>query len=117
MDSATLTTSRTFSADGTTTASVTDIGQGASGNIGVNVATGAFNNQANATLISTASQMGSATATIGSVQSVSGLKKIVAAGTQAVLGGSAFAGASGNIGVNIASGVANQQSNSLVLHP
>ncbi|GAC1415929.1 MAG: hypothetical protein NVSMB5_05690 [Candidatus Velthaea sp.] len=101
--------------DGGATATLTDIGAHAAGNIGVNIAAGAFNNQANATLISSRLDSGSVSAV--SNQSLKGLSSILTTGSTASVGGSAFTGAAGNIGVNVAAGVANQQNNMLFLQP
>ncbi|MBC5800907.1 MAG: hypothetical protein GIW94_13195 [Candidatus Eremiobacteraeota bacterium] len=92
------------------------VGAGATGNIGVNVAAGAFNNQANATLISAPGNMGQR-ASIRANQNVSGLRNILTANTNASATGNTFNGASGNLSLNVAAGVGNQQSNSLVVQP
>ncbi|RDK04413.1 hypothetical protein [Paraburkholderia lacunae] len=84
--------------------------RGASGNIGVNLAAGALNAQANQiALIDTPK------AEIATQQSVHTIAQLTGSST-AELGAGALAGMSGNIGVNIASGVGNAQFNGLVVH-
>jgi hypothetical protein len=87
----------------------------ASGNIGVNVAAGTGNGQKN-TMAASVTSLGNVSASILSAQA-SGGNMIRNEGCQlentASIGGSAFSGASGNIGVNITSGTGNLQSNSL----
>lgn len=87
----------------------------ASGNIGVNVAAGTGNGQKN-TMAASVTSLGNVSASILSAQA-SGGNMIRNEGCRlentASIGGSAFSGASGNIGVNITSGTGNLQSNSL----
>jgi len=92
----------------------------AKGNIGVNIAAGAGNAQENALAASTNSSGTIAKATIDNEQSANGNKLRLNSSCEAVdplnaagLGGSALAGAQGNIGVNIAAGVGNLQHNGL----
>jgi len=61
--------------------------------------------------------MGHSSASIRATQNVSGLRNILTANTNAAATGNTFNGASGNLSLNVASGVANQQSNSLVVQP
>ncbi|MBL4835878.1 MAG: hypothetical protein JKY26_18155 [Pseudomonas sp.] len=95
---------------------------GASGNVGVNVAAGGNNQQANAAAISTAdalfvlgTSVGGADATINVTQ-VSKRNGVTNYSTpnNASLSGSA-GGASGNIGMNIAAGDYNQQKNDMAV--
>lgn len=109
---------------------------GASGNIGVNAAAGTGNSQKNSLAAATGNAQ-EANASADSTQLAAGnqirnegaLKRVtsscggecyqktkVAYNTNdSSIGGSAFQGASGNIGVNVASGSSNMQSNSLSL--
>jgi hypothetical protein len=94
--------------------------QNASGDIGVNVATGANNAQANQTAIAkTAANEVFGIALVDSSQSTSGNSvsgnEEVKTSLDASMGGNALNGASGNIGVNIASGGGNAQSNALAV--
>lgn len=85
----------------------------AAGNVGVNIASGDHNQQANSAALSTADEMfvfGSATATVNLTQtgtnivdnySTSNIANVLDSGNNA----------SGNIGINVASGVFNQQKN------
>ncbi|EWH02190.1 hypothetical protein [Halomonas sp. BC04] len=89
--------------------------RGASGNIGVNVASGDNNQQANdAALAASDAQHVFGQASAFSAQSSSN-NTAINSGTQntANLGGNALRGASGNIGANIASGAGNAQQNTL----
>ena len=90
---------------------------GASGNIGVNVAAGVGNAQSNAMAASTNSEGVIALATSDSAQESYWNELETESGTThsltASLGSGALAGATGNIGVNVASGVGNLQHNSL----
>jgi hypothetical protein len=94
---------------------------GASGNLGVNVAAGAGNAQGNATAISAGDGGVVAKATSTSKQTtssgVTGISPLTCDGSPntAVLGGGALAGATGNIGVNVAAGAGNAQYNSLAI--
>lgn len=92
---------------------------GASGNIGVNVASGVGNAQSNALAASTNSDGTVAYATSDSNQDADGnliLQDFFPSlNLTASLDGGALNGASGNIGVNIASGVGNLQHNSLAI--
>lgn len=83
------------------------------GNIGVNVAAGAFNMQQNIMTLATASDSALAEANAGVIQSILlGGAEIQDAGYRAETG--AISGA-GNIGVNSAAGVGNMQHNSLTI--
>lgn len=90
---------------------------GATGNIGVNVAAGVGNAQSNALSASTNSGGTAAYATSDSAQEAYANYLEIEDGTQhtlnASLGMGALAGATGNLGVNVASGVGNLQHNSL----
>lgn len=87
---------------------------GASGNIGVNVAAGTGNGQKN-TMAASVTSLGNVSASILSAQGSGGnmIRNEGCNENVASIGGSAFSGASGNIGVNITSGTGNLQSNSL----
>jgi hypothetical protein len=96
---------------GTSTAALgADALRGASGNIGVNLAAGALNVQANQIALVTTPQ-----AEIATQQNVHAVAQLTG-NTAAELGAGALAGISGNVGVNIASGVGNAQFNGLVVH-
>jgi hypothetical protein len=84
--------------------------RGASGNIGVNLAAGALNAQANQIALISAPQ-----AAIASQQNLHTVAQLTG-NTTAKLGAGALAAVSGNVGVNIASGVGNAQFNGLVIH-
>ena len=86
----------------------------ASGNIGVNVAAGTGNGQKN-TIAASVTSLGNVSASILSAQASGGnmIRNEGCNENTASIGGSAFSGASGNIGVNITSGTGNLQSNSL----
>jgi len=82
----------------------------AHGNFGVNVAAGVLNAQSNQLVLASASNV-----LINSHQDIRNAATVNAA-TNASLGERALMGASGNIGVNVAAGVANVQSNALAIH-
>ncbi|CAE6694791.1 hypothetical protein [Paraburkholderia nemoris] len=84
--------------------------KGASGNIGVNVSAGALNAQSNQIILITTPQ-----ATITSQQNVHAVAQVTGS-TSAKLGAGSLAAVSGNVGVNIASGVGNAQFNGLIIH-
>ena len=111
-----LTAGLTFGGDAkqdNTTANIGDSAfQKASGNIGASVAAGQFNQQANSLQISTA-KLESATAKTS--QTSAAIGGLTASGITASLTDNAFKNASGNVGVNVAAGVANAQSNMLLL--
>lgn len=87
--------------------------KGASGNIGVNVAAGTGNGQKN-TMAASVTSLGNVSASIMSAQASGGNTVLNACSENtASIGNSAFANASGNIGVNVTSGTGNLQSNSL----
>ena len=99
-------------------ANVKDSVKGTNGNVGVNSAAGAGNQQDNATAISSADALqvfGTAGAGIGVIQTSTG-NKVQNNGTQngASLHDS-VKGTSGNIGVNVAAGDLNQQKNNLAI--
>lgn len=91
----------------------------AAGNIGVNVATGDNNQQANAAAISAADAslvFGSTDALVGAYQQAS--RNITTNDGQtnrAGMSGDAMSNAAGNIGVNIAAGNSNQQKNDMAI--
>ncbi|MEY2342336.1 hypothetical protein AB4090_09540 [Acidithiobacillus sp. IBUN Pt1247-S3] len=105
--------------------------QNASGNIGVNEAAGISNQQSNSLAIAMAANNDSEGYSIGSTANVGATQTLAADGTAqgnpffwwawsyvnntAGLGSNALEGASGNIGVNMASGNSNQQSNNTAL--
>lgn len=84
--------------------------RGASGNIGVNVSAGALNAQSNQIILITTPQ-----ATIDSQQNVHTVAQVTGSAS-AQLGAGSLAAVSGNVGVNIASGVGNAQFNGLIIH-
>jgi hypothetical protein len=88
---------------------------GATGNIGVNMATGVDNAQSNDAALSNM-DVGPVfgNAQIYSTQASSGKATVGDFSFVSSVGNNALAGATGNIGVNIASGVGNVQNNSLV---
>lgn len=94
-----------------------DVGAGASGNLGFNVVAGDNNAQDNAASLSAADasfSFGMADAEVFVNQAGFGNTTMNSGVTNAAgLGGNAFVGASGNIGVNIASGNNNEQKNAL----
>ncbi|MGA9911428.1 MAG: hypothetical protein WBR17_02675 [Paraburkholderia sp.] len=84
--------------------------RGASGNIGVNLAAGALNAQANQIALISTPQ-----AAIASQQNLHTVAQLTG-NTTAKLGAGSLAAVSGNVGMNIASGVGNAQFNGLVIH-
>ena len=84
--------------------------RGVSGNLGVNLAAGALNAQANEIAV-----IGTPQAVISSQQNVHAVAQLSGSGS-AQIGDHALAGASGNVGVNIAAGAGNAQFNGLVVH-
>ncbi|MFL9862941.1 hypothetical protein PQR67_02005 [Paraburkholderia fungorum] len=82
----------------------------ASGNIGVNLSAGALNAQANQIALIDTPQ-----AAITSQQNLHTVAQLTG-NTTAKLGAGSLAAVSGNVGVNIASGVGNAQFNGLVIH-
>ncbi|RKF49161.1 hypothetical protein BCY88_18800 [Paraburkholderia fungorum] len=84
--------------------------RGASGNIGVNIAAGALNAQANQIALIDTPQ-----AAITSQQNLHTVAQLTGNAT-AKLGAGSLSAVSGNVGVNIASGVGNAQFNGLVIH-
>lgn len=87
---------------------------GGAGNIGVNVAAGAFNQQKNALAIAVATNASLAEATAAVIQAADD-NRVVAMDSQNLTGSATIAGSAGNVGVNIAAGVGNQQMNSLTI--
>ena len=94
-----------------------DVGANASGNLGFNVAAGDNNAQDNAASLSAADasfSFGMADAEVFVNQSgMSNITENSGVTNAAGVGGNAFAGAAGNIGVNVTSGNNNQQKNAL----
>lgn len=84
--------------------------RGASGNIGVNLAAGALNAQTNQIALITTPQ-----AEIATQQNIHAVTRMTGSAI-AEIGTGAMAAMSGNVGVNIAGGVANAQFNGLVVH-
>lgn len=92
---------------------VSGIALAGSGNIGVNVATGAFNQQANLLTMAVANNSTLAEANTGLVQ-LAALNTSEQQDSQNVIN-PVTVGGSGNIGLNIAAGVGNQQLNALTI--
>ncbi len=93
---------------------------GAQGNIGVNIAAGSGNAQANATAMAVGEGGVIAKATSTSKQTTlhndsTNKANCVGSPNDALLVGGALAGAQGNIGVNVAAGAGNAQFNSLAM--
>ena len=84
---------------------------GATGNVGLNIASGEGNQQANTTTISVG--MGKLAKVKGQADQALKDAKFDSWGQRnyASIGGNAFAGATGNIGVNVAAGSSNKQMN------
>jgi len=91
------------------------LADGADGNIGVNAAAGAFNIQKNALVIATVTGGNLAEATAGTLQDIERNSSVHEDTTNNVEIGASLIGASGNIGVNLASGVGNLQLNTLTI--
>jgi hypothetical protein len=87
----------------------------ASGNLGLNAAAGAFNIQKNAMVIASVTGGHLAEATSGVLQHSEANNSVVEDVTNNVAFSSSLAGASGNIGVNLAAGVGNLQLNTLTI--
>jgi hypothetical protein len=85
-----------------------------SGNIGVNAAAGSLNQQANLMTLAVANNSTLAEANAGLIQTAT-LSFVEQQDSQNVVSGLVISGASGNIGVNFAAGVGNQQLNSLTI--
>jgi hypothetical protein len=102
---------------GTSTASIGNGAlQGATGNVGVNIASGIDNAQSNnASLASIDSGNVFGNAQVFSQQTSMGSGTINNFNLAATVGDGALAGATGNVGVNVASGLGNVQNNSLAL--
>ncbi|WP_133647920.1 hypothetical protein [Paraburkholderia flava] len=100
---------------GTLTATTgTNAAQNVSGNVGVNVAEGIDNAQSNeASLASVDAGNVFGNAQVFNNQASSGLANVNNFNLNASVGDNSLQGASGNVGVNIASGVGNVQNNSL----
>ena len=94
---------------------------GASGNIGVNVASGDDNEQLNGLAASTTDDNVYSTATASTSQQSQGNATLngpycdTSTSNNASLSGNAFEGATGNIGVNVAAGTGNMQANTLAV--
>lgn len=85
-----------------------------SGNIGVNAVAGSLNQQANLMTLAVANDATLAEANSGLIQATT-LASVEQQDSINTVSGLTIAGASGNIGVNMASGVGNQQLNSLTI--
>jgi hypothetical protein len=85
-----------------------------SGNIGVNVAAGSLNQQANLMTLATASNADLAEANAGLVQTAL-LSRVEQQDSINSIAGLDVSGSSGNIGVNMAAGAGNQQMNALTI--
>ncbi|WP_322047498.1 hypothetical protein [Paraburkholderia sp. J67] len=115
--SAKLTTLQDIDGRATLGASAASVGQdvlrAASGNVGVNIAAGALNAQANQIALVSTPQ-----AEIVTQQNVHATARIsgMSGSGVAELGAGALAAVSGNVGINIASGVGNAQVNALAVH-
>lgn len=92
---------------------VSAITQSGSGNIGINAAAGAFNQQENLLTLAVANNSTLAEANAGLVQ-LSAFNSVEQQDSQNVVAAIAVGG-TGNIGINAASGVGNQQLNSLTI--
>jgi len=100
-------------------------GNGASGNIGANAASGDNNMQDNAAAISAAdayfvfgaseSRAMTTQVSSGNASTSEGSNNNAALGTSGTTNGGAFANAHGNIGINVASGNSNMQKNNLAI--
>ncbi|MGF6777968.1 cell wall anchor protein [Paraburkholderia sp. GAS334] len=100
---------------GTLTATTgTGAGSGVSGNLGINIAEGIDNAQSNDTSLASV-DVGNVfgNAQIFNKQSSSGHAKINNFNLNASIGDNSLQGVSGNVGVNVASGIGNAQNNSL----
>jgi len=91
------------------------LADGADGNIGVNAAAGAFNIQKNALVIATVNGGDLAEAVATTFQDIEENSSVHEDTTNNVSIGASLIGASGNIGVNLASGVGNLQLNTLTI--
>ncbi|PRY72627.1 hypothetical protein [Halomonas ventosae] len=91
------------------------VGAGASGNIGINVAAGDNNSQANDAALSAsdAARVFGQAAAFSAQSSSNNNVRNSGSPNNAVVGGSSLQDATGNIGLNVAAGVANAQQNSL----
>jgi hypothetical protein len=109
-----LTTVQQTSGNPTVAASTASVGadvlRGATGNVGVNIATGALNAQSNQIAL-----ISSPSADDNTLQDAHATASVAGKNT-AALGAGALSHASGNVGVNIVSGAGNVQSNALEIH-
>lgn len=85
-----------------------------SGNLGINVAAGSLNQQANLMTLAVANDSTLAEANAGLIQA-STLSFVEQQDSQNVVSGLVIDGTSGNVGVNFAAGVGNQQMNALTI--
>ncbi|MDT9598990.1 hypothetical protein [Sphingosinicella rhizophila] len=90
-----------------------DVTNGA-GNAGLNLAAGAFNQQKNALVVAVATNAALAEANAGVIQASLG-NNVVSMNSRNYLSDITIAGNAGNVGVNAAAGVGNQQLNALVI--
>ncbi len=95
--------------------------RGASGNIGVNIAAGFLNQQRNSMALSRAKHAETSYASAGNGQTMAGtfglslMNTASGSSNDTTLSGNAMRDTSGNIGVNEASGIGNQQGNTLAV--
>lgn len=87
----------------------------ASGNMNVNVAAGKSNQQGNATTILASDELASQVTGHSSSQATEVSGSLGAEQANATVSGNAFEGATGNVGLNVASGTDNMQSNTLTV--
>jgi hypothetical protein len=85
-----------------------------SGNLGINAAAGSLNQQANLMTLAVANDSTLAEANAGLIQSAT-LSFVEQQDSQNVVSGLVIDGTSGNVGVNFAAGVGNQQMNALTI--
>lgn len=90
-------------------------GQGATGNVGINVAAGDNNAQANDAALATSDAMDvfGQSAAYSAQHAAGNIANSAGSPNNATLGGDSLKNASGNIGVNVAAGSSNAQQNSL----
>ncbi len=109
-----------FASGGNNAEAMNDAFQHATGNIGMNLASGSLNQQTNSAVVMNLSpaadgDLGSVSSTIGQISAVT--VNILSGGNNADVRDNAFQHASGNVGANVASGIGNQQANVLVVEP
>jgi len=108
-----------FASGGNNAEVMDDAFQHASGNIGLNLASGSLNQQSNSAVVTLSAapdaDLSGVSSTIGQLSAVT--VNILSGGNNADVRNNAFQHASGNIGANVASGIGNQQANVLVVEP